>query len=358
MGAFNSKEEEPVAKKRRLEPPNAAEQIIQNQQQVIERQEKELVRKSKRIQELEDQIQGFLNCAEIKRESLESLPNECLLKIMSYLSNHDVLRNIAPVSKRFYKLSQDQRLIRKIEVDSETWEKIPQGKCTEDLLNVLKRSLKLTSFSFDFGIHSSAGERFLQALYMMNHQFLQELCIKGDARYELFYATDFLSESPGNPANLLKYLEVCPKLKVLKFEFKPQSKSDWEELEHPLSLPFLSWIQETISNIKHKNLQEFHLNGLDLDLHTQVFKKLLETIAENMPKLQFLCLTVQLSEPDVHGEWDEFDKICRGFVSEKNIRLEIRDVPVLCNFDGGVKSICCGHYKVHPSKVVRIYDPK
>ena len=356
MGAFNSKEEEPVAKKRRLEPPNASEQIIQLQKQVIERQEKELesfraeiVRKSKRIQELEDQI---------KQESLESLPNECLWKIMSYLSNHDLLRNIAPVSKRFYKLSQDQRLIRKIVVDSETWEKIPQGKCTEDLLNVLKRSLKLTSFSFDFGIHSSAGERFLQALYMMNHQFLQELCIKGDARYELFYATVFLSESPGNPGNLLKYLEVCPKLKVLRFEFKPQSKSDWEELKHPLSLPFLSWIQETISNIKHKNLQEFHLNGLELDLHKQVFKKLLETIAGNMPKLQFLCLTVQLSEPDVHGEWDEFDKICRGFVSEKNIRLEIRDVPVLCNFDGGVKSICCGHYKVHPSKVVRIYDPK
>ena len=112
MGAFNSKEEEPVAKKRRLEPPNAAEQIIQLQKQVIERQEKELesfraeiVRKSKRIQELEDQI---------KQESLESLPNECLVEIMSYLSNYDVLRNVAPVSKRFYKLSQDHRLIRKI----------------------------------------------------------------------------------------------------------------------------------------------------------------------------------------------------------------------------------------------------
>ena len=29
-----------------------------------------------------------------------------------------------------------------------------------------------------------------------------------------------------------------------------------------------------------------------------------------MPKLQFLCLTVQLSEPDKYGEWDEYDKIC------------------------------------------------
>ena len=63
--------------------------------------------------------------------SLESLPNECLLKIMSYLSNYDVLRNVAGVSKRFYELSQDQHLIRKIEVDSETWTKIQEGKVEE-----------------------------------------------------------------------------------------------------------------------------------------------------------------------------------------------------------------------------------
>ena len=68
MGAYNSKEE-PVAKRRRLEPANS-EQIIQNQQQVIENLraeiasknqqqlienfQAEIASKNKRIQEFED----------------------------------------------------------------------------------------------------------------------------------------------------------------------------------------------------------------------------------------------------------------------------------------------------------------
>ena len=99
MGTYNSKEE-PVAKRRRLE-----QQIIQNQLQVIENLRTEIASiKNKGIQEFENQV---------KQKNLESLPNECLLKIMSYLSNYDVLRNVAGVSKRFYELSQDQHLIRK-----------------------------------------------------------------------------------------------------------------------------------------------------------------------------------------------------------------------------------------------------
>ena len=85
MGAFNSKEEEPVAKKRRLEPPNAAEQIIQNQQQVIESLRAEIAIKNEIIQELRHQEKNYF----------ESLPDECLLKIFSFLSNYDVLRRVA-----------------------------------------------------------------------------------------------------------------------------------------------------------------------------------------------------------------------------------------------------------------------
>ena len=117
MGAYNSKEEpsmeEPAAKRRRLELPLNAEQIIQNQQKAIESLEEvlkseyasssslraEIASKNKRIRELEDQVK--------QKNYLELLPNECLLKIMSYLSNYDVLRNMAQVSQRFHKLSQD-----------------------------------------------------------------------------------------------------------------------------------------------------------------------------------------------------------------------------------------------------------
>ena len=154
--------------------------------------------------------------------------------------------------------------------------------------------------------------------------------------------------------NLLKYLEKSTKLKVLKFQFKPKAEPEDDFLQHPN----LSWIEEAISSFKLKNLQELHLSGLSIDLYKPDFKKLLDTIAENMPKLQLLCLTSELSDTDEFGEWDGYAKICQAFASGKNIKLEIRDVPVLCNFDGGVKSICCGHYKVHPSKVVKIYGPK
>merc|ERR1712226_1647645 len=234
MGAYNSKEEptveEPTAKKRRLEPPKAEqiqgtgalrcvflEQIIENQQQDIENLRAEIANKDKRIQAFEDHL---------KQKNLESLPNECLLKIMSYLSNYDVLR--------------------KIELDSETWTRIQgSGINLVDFRRVLLRSVKLTFLSLDFGVHR--GEKFLQALPMMNHQFLKELCLKGDGRSELHDATYYLH--PGCPIlypwneNLLIYLEKCSKLKVLKFEFKPKVQEEADFIMYP----FLSWIEETIS---------------------------------------------------------------------------------------------------------------
>ena len=76
--------EEPVAKRRRLEPW-IAEEIIQNQQLLIESLRVEIAIKNKIIQELRHQEKNYF----------ESLPDECLLKIFSFLSNYDVLRRVA-----------------------------------------------------------------------------------------------------------------------------------------------------------------------------------------------------------------------------------------------------------------------
>ena len=76
--------EEPVAKRRRLEPW-IAEEIIQNQQQLIESLRAEIAIKNKIIQELRDQEKNYF----------ESLPDECLLKIFSFLSNYDILGRVA-----------------------------------------------------------------------------------------------------------------------------------------------------------------------------------------------------------------------------------------------------------------------
>ena len=59
-----------------------------------------------------------------------------------------------------------------------------------------------------------SGEKFLEALSMMNHQFLTELCLNGDGKDEVHYATDFLDPHHIKSPNLLEYLEKCTKLKA------------------------------------------------------------------------------------------------------------------------------------------------
>ena len=92
-------------------------------------------------------------------------------------------------------------------------------------------------------------------------------------------------------------------------------------------------------------------------LNPAFFKDFLEILAENFPKLQQLCLTTELNH-EHDGEWVEYAKICQAFASGKNIKLEIRGAPILCNFDDGIKCVGCGHYGVHPSKQMKIYNPK
>ena len=352
--------EESVAKRRRMEPQNA-EQIIQELRMDLEEHRRvnqnlrvQLAMKDKRIQELEQKnLESPLMEKKIKNimaepkfsRNLMELPNECLLKILGYLSNFDVLRKVAVVSKKFHALSQDRHLIRKIKVDSESWPENQEEEYCKGFLEVLKRSLNLTFLSFHFGqdIEAVPGEIILKALPSINHQFLREFCLSS-ARGWISFSED-----------ILKYFEKCPNLKVLKIEIDPCV--DVEDLPQRLEHEDLYWIQEAITSFKLKNLQEFHLIGFEIDLDKSSFKKVLETIAENLPKLQRLCLTTKLNYRH-EGKWDEYAKICQEFASEKKIKLEIRGVPIMCDFGYGVKSVCCGHYKVHPSKEMEIFSPK
>ena len=366
MDAYNSIGQR-VAKRRRLdfELPNA-DQIIKNQQQVIESLRAEIARKDKRIQELEDQLKP--------QKNLESLPNECLLKIMSYLSNHDVLKNVAGVSKRFLELSEDKHLIRNIRVNSETWQymrefsggyvcnehesaiqadlKAHKEKYIEDLLKVLKRSLKLRYLSLDFG---READKFLEALPMMNHQFLEELRLTGDGvLHESGWGSFFIYLDFIISPNLLKYLLKCTELKVLIFDTQPKVSLSSDQPNYGLAVeavtyPNLSSIENTLNSLKLKNLQELHLNGFRIDLNKSECKKLLETIAKNMPKLKLLCLTGELDNDE---ELDEYVKICQEFALAKNINLEIRDYPVVCTH------LWAWPYRTCPSDDVQIYSPK
>ena len=291
-----------VAKRPRLEPQNAEEiireqrRIIESQKTVIERQKMRIIESQKTVienqkivienqeAEIEQLVQEQRKNLELsatetktKNVSVKKLPNEIWLEIMSYLSTKDVLRNVAQVSKWFHKLSKDPHVIRKIEVDpSRFWPKDKEEKYCDDFLEVLKRSVKLRSLSFRFSgdIETTideddeidekidkSGDKFLEALPFMNHPFLQEVCLTLTLAPKI--------SAPINE-NLGRYLEECPELKVLKFEFKPKVNEDL------LSDEF----KESISSLKLKNLQEFHWIGVDFQDSSGL---------ENLPKLKRLC---------------------------------------------------------------------
>ena len=320
-----------VAKRPRVEPQSRnAEEIIQEQRQVIENQkaqiqklEEQLKASESRNQQLEEQLKNSTSLA--MEVPVPELPNEIWLEIMSYLSTYEVLRNVAQVSQSFHKLSQDPQVIRKIEVESlESWPIDKEEKYCNDFLGVLKRSLKLKILSFGFGydIDDKSGQMFLEALPSLNHQFLYEVCLKGDAKIDYYNAIEFLK--PLNE-NLLKYLENCPNLKVLKFEFKPLLVEEEDEGEYCHDeYPFLEDISEGIRKFKLKNLKELHLIGVDFPVDFGVNRKMfLETITENLPKLQRLCLTLQRTLKSWEPGWND---LFQKFASEKSIKIEISSV--------------------------------
>ena len=327
-----------------LRNSESSKEIIQEQRQVIKNQKTVIESQKAQIQQLEEELlrnsESSTTETNIKNVlvPVPELPNEIWLEIMSYLSTFDLLRNVAQVSKKFHKFSEDPHVIRKIRVESvQSWPEDKKEKYCDDFLGVLKRSLKLRSLSFGFSWdirNDRSGEKFLEALPSMNHHFLQEFCLKGDGKDSYDDAAWFLKMLPdSNPLNenIVKYLEKCPNLKILKFEFKPEVNGT----DLALDYPFLDDVH-VLSLLKLKNLQELHLigvflgtnfgglslNSLDpeevfLDFEELLdFKDYLDTFAQNFPRLQRLCLTC---ENDQNYQNETF----QAFASKRNINVEI-----------------------------------
>ena len=341
--------ENQIARIQRLEEEllrnsESSKEIIQEQRQVIKNQKTVIESQKAQIQQLEEELlrnsESSTTETNIKNVlvPVPELPNEIWLEIMSYLSTFDLLRNVAQVSKKFHKFSEDPHVIRKIRVESvQSWPEDKKEKYCDDFLGVLKRSLKLRSLSFGFSWdirNDRSGEKFLEALPSMNHHFLQEFCLKGDGKDSYDDAAWFLKMLPdSNPLNenIVKYLEKCPNLKILKFEFKPEVNGT----DLALDYPFLDDVH-VLSLLKLKNLQELHLigvflgtnfgglslNSLDpeevfLDFEELLdFKDYLDTFAQNFPRLQRLCLTC---ENDQNYQNETF----QAFASKRNINVEI-----------------------------------
>ena len=230
--------------------------------------------KERKIEDVTTSLNGLVV------ENITELPNEILLEIFGYLSTKDILRNVAQVSTKFHKLTQDQFLIRKIEVNTRFWYKGTRSrretlskqeieKYCNDLLEVCKRSQKLTFFNLGLpwytntlgpNVHLQIQTKIVKALTAMDHPFLERFCL----------------DNPDE--NALKYLHQCPKLKILHFHFGHNS-------------PNYSMISKFINDFEHENLEKLHLHGIHLKgvyryLEKSAFKKFLETIVGNFPNLQ------------------------------------------------------------------------
>ena len=91
-----------------LRNSESSEEIIQGLRRDFKKQTLVIENQKARIQQLEEQLKNSESSAtetKIKNVPVPELPNETWIEIMSYLSTYDVLKNVAPVSKRFHKLS-------------------------------------------------------------------------------------------------------------------------------------------------------------------------------------------------------------------------------------------------------------
>ena len=281
---METSKEEPVAKRLRSRIVNM-ETSVAKRPRLEPLSDKEIIKNLKaRIRHLEEQLK-------IKSILVPDLPNEIWLKIMSYLSTFDLLRNVAQVSKKFNQLSKDPYLIRKIQLNFESWANDQVVEYSRSIGKVLTSSRNLTFFSFEFP-KRNYGKMFVWAL----HHHLN--------RY-------------------------CPKLKRIKLEYKPCIEDNGLNNTPELIWKKLSILQETIITSLEQNnfIEEFEMNGFKIDLDKFAFKKVLETLAEKFPKLQRLCLSTGLYGWRAYYLWDEYAEICQSFVSAKNIKLEIRGLP-------------------------------
>ena len=190
----------------------------------------------------------------------------CWKSLVTYRLTMYVLRNVARVSKRFKKLSEDPFLIRKIELHPVGHSMYAKGQFRY-CLKVLKTSKKVMFFSFDLEwkfawSNSQAYKNFLRILSNINHGYLKYFCIKVEHRLN-----DTSDSKASLIGKLMRYLEKCPNLKILKIEFTETKHYPDEDYMFDGGVTFrdLAWLDEkAILEFRFQNLEELHLNGFDL----------------------------------------------------------------------------------------------
>ena len=280
-------------------------------------------------------------------ENLLQLPDEILLKIMGFLSNKDVLKNLAQVSKRFHRLSKDPHLIKRIVLNFAPvyklqpgvlhgWKKDRRKKYYQDFSKVLKESqnLQFLSLDFDDSYYPNEGNNVItDILPSLNPQCLEEFHIKFrlfwnfDTRTMEFRENPIYNYLPGfeSVEVLLKYLEKCSNMKTLKLHI--WNHDDFGDAN--------AMILKTILGSELENVEKIHLTYKKRRLpHDAILtiKNALKNITKNTPEIKSLRLDL-LS----HGSMtipgssrtgiNELCQLFQEIATEKNITI-VSCVPI------------------------------
>ena len=253
--------------------------------------------------------------------AMEELPDESLLKIMEYLSFSDILRTMAPVSRKFYRLSRDKNIIKQVKFKSivntvkwqSFWSEERKNKYFNDFFDVLKNALKLKCLALC--LDNLSAKKFFQNWIQtsVNHQCLEEVGVHyGDVQF------GDLSNWTYGWWTIWNFLGQCPKLKILKIEGYLNTQNN------------LLTILKTIASFNSNCLQELHLNFCNNYAQPSLGKSLknvLKTMTQNFPNMKYLCLTLNFEICQT------FLRICEEIASEQIINIEIKNtrVGIICS---------------------------
>ena len=228
------------------------------------------------------------------------------------------MKKIAPVSKRFYKISRDQNLIKKIEYDPPTsnsdlfsWSEERVEKYFTDFSEILMNARKLKMLSFHW-VDYQTMRKFFWNQPLVNGNCLEEFCIKFD------FNISVISYAASMANCVFPFLKKCPKLKVVRISsnFLQLDLEDYNMLEH------------LMAKFNSESLQELHLklytmSSLNHEPFLQAVKNLLKAVTKNMPKLKYVDLPLHCE--NFNGQNSATLKnICQEFASEKKIEINIR----------------------------------
>ena len=249
---------------------------------------------------------------------IEFLPDEILLKIMEFFSTKDILKKIAPLSKRFYKISRDQNLIKKIHYDTPTfysdvfcWSEERVEKYFTDFSEILRNARKLKMLSLHW-VDYQTMRKFYWNQPLVNGNDLEEFCIEFDFNIWIAPYAAFLDYC------VFPFLKRCPKLKVVRIS----------SYFVQLNLENYNMIEHIMANFNSESLQGFHLklytmNSLNQEPFFQAVKNLLKAVTKNMPKLKYVDLPLHCE--NFNGQnFATVKNICQEFASEKKIEINIR----------------------------------